>query len=173
MAALSTRVDVNTDITIDVENHEVYYSNCNLNQHRIACEEEIRKKYEQVSVTRDFSDEEQTNILKQTQENTNMSNTNTLRELTVTLIDNNPNLEDDQRIVFKKKEFVTSASNEDVKLELIATGEVMPALTKHNKEVRATTVREDLLESTGREVMLKPIKKLSDSQLEWRFVPTA
>ena len=135
--------------------------------------EEIRKKYEQVSVTRDFSDEEQTNILKQTQENTNMSNTNTLRELTVTLIDNNPNLEDDQRIVFKKKEFVTSASNEDVKLELIATGEVMPALTKHNKEVRATTVREDLLESTGREVMLKPIKKLSDSQLEWRFVPTA
>ena len=138
--------------------------------------EEIRKKYEQVSVTRDFSDEEQTKILKQlAQEKINMAmnTTNTLRELTVTLIDNNPNLEDDQRIVFKKKEFVTSASNEDVKLELIATGEVMPALTKHNKEVRSTTIREDLLESTGREVMLKPIKKLSDSQLEWRFVPTA
>ena len=98
---------------------------------------------------------------------------NTLRELTVTLIDNNVNLEDDQRIVFKKKEFVTSASNEDVKLELIATGEVMPALKDHNEQVRAKTVREDLLESTGREVMLKPIKKLSDSQLEWRFVATA
>ena len=49
----------------------------------------------------------------------------------------------------------------------------MPALKDHNEQVRAKTVREDLLESTGREVMLKPIKKLSDSQLEWRFVATA
>ena len=151
MAALSTRVEEKTDITIDLENHEVYYSNAEADR-RIITEDII------------------SNFIK-AQENTNMNNT--LRELTVTLIDNNPNLEDNQRIVFKKKEFVTSASNEDVKLELIATGEVMPALTKHNKEVRATTVREDLLESTGREIMLKPIKKLSDSQLEWRFVPTA
>ena len=151
MAALSTRVEEKTDITIDLENHEVYYSNAEADR-RIITEDII------------------SNFIK-AQENTNMNNT--LRELTVTLIDNNVNLEDNQRIVFKKKEFATSASNEDVKLELIATGEVMPALTKHNKEVRATTVREDLLESTGREVMLKPIKKLSDSQLEWRFVPTA
>ena len=36
--------------------------------------EEIRKKYEQVSVTRDFSDEEQTKILKQlAQEKINMA----------------------------------------------------------------------------------------------------
>ena len=113
-----------------------------------------------------------TGILQNTtQENTNM--TNTLRELTVTLIDNNINLEDDQRIVFKKKEFITSASDEDVKLELIATGEVMPALMVHNIEVRAATIREDIQENTGREVMLKPVKKLSDPQLEWRFVATA
>tara|TARA_R100001594_G_scaffold103909_1_gene138577 strand:- start:1134 stop:1589 length:456 start_codon:yes stop_codon:yes gene_type:complete len=151
MAALSTRVEEKTDITIDLENHEVYYSNAEADR-RIITEDII------------------SNFIK-AQENTNMNNT--LRELTVTLIDNNPNLEDNQRIVFKKKEFITSASNEDVKLELIATGEVMPALNKHNKEVRATTIREDILESTGREVMLKPIKKLSDSQLEWRFVPTA
>jgi len=160
MAALSTRVEEKTDITVDVENHEV---------RKVKYDPEDVDLYIGGHLIRDFSVTEINTIVKQ--ENTNMNNT--LRELTVTLIDNNPNLEDDQRIVFKKKEFVTSASNEDVKLELIATGEVMPALTKHNKEVRATTVREDLLESTGREVMLKPIKKLSDSQLEWRFVPTA
>lgn len=114
----------------------------------------------------------ETNILQNTtQENANMNNA--LRELTVTLIDNNINLEDDQRIVFKKKEFITSASDEDVKLELIATGEVMPALMVHNTKVRATTIREDIQENTGREVMLKPVKKLSDPQLEWRFVATA
>lgn len=99
--------------------------------------------------------------------------TNTLQEITATLIDNNPHLEDDQRIVFQQKGIVTSAGHSDIMMDLIATGEVMPALNKHNKEVRATTVREDILENTGREVMLKPIKKLSDSQLEWRFVATA
>lgn len=110
-----------------------------------------------------------------TQENTDiaMNTTNTLQEITATLIDNNPHLEDDQRIVFQEKGLVTSESNEDIKLNLIATGKVMPALEKHNEEVRAETVREDILENTGREVMLKPIKKLSDSQLEWRFVATA
>ena len=161
MAALSTRVDEyeNTLIRVDVENHEV---------RKVKYDPEDVDLYIGGHLIKDFSNFEITN---RKQENTNMNNT--LRELTVTLIDNNPNLEEDQRIVFKKKEFITSASNEDVKLELIATGEVMPALTKHNKEVRATTVREDLLESTGREVMLKPIKKLSDSQLEWRFVATA
>jgi len=160
MAALSTRVEEKTDITVDVENHEV---------RKVKYDPEDVDLYIGGHLIRDFSVTEINTIVKQ--ENTNMNNT--LRELTVTLIDNNPNLEDDQRIVFKKKEFVTSASNEDVKLELIATGEVMPALKDHNEQVRAKTVREDLLESTGREVMLKPIKKLSDSQLEWRFVATA
>jgi len=161
MAALSTRVDEKIDTTIDVENHKV--------------KEEVKYNPKEVDLyigghlIKDFDITERPTIAKQ--ENKNMNNT--LRELTVTLIDNNVNLEDDQRIVFKKKEFVTSASNEDVKLELIATGEVMPALKDHNEQVRAKTVREDLLESTGREVMLKPIKKLSDSQLEWRFVATA
>lgn len=113
--------------------------------------------------------------INKTQENTDMAmnTTNTLQEITATLIDNNPHLEDDQRIVFQEKGLVTSESNEDIKLNLIATGKVMPALEKHNEDVRAETVREDILENTGREVMLKPIKKLSDSQLEWRFVPTA
>lgn len=114
--------------------------------------------------------EEVINRINTTQENTM---NNTLQEITATLIDNNPHLEDDQRIVFQKKGIVTSASQDDIKLDLIATGEVMPALDKHNEKVRANTIRQDILENTGREVNLQPIKKLSDPQLEWRFVATA
>ena len=52
MAALSTRVDENTLIRVDVENHEVYYSNSSLNQHRKDREEQMRNEYEQVSTKR-------------------------------------------------------------------------------------------------------------------------
>lgn len=121
--------------------------------------------------TRNTIDYEREYTLIIKQENTNMNNT--LRELTATLIDNNPFLKDEQRIVFKKINILTSASYEDVKLDIIATGDVMPALKEHNEQVRANTIREDILENTGREVKLKPIEKLSDSQLEWRFVETA
>ena len=105
------------------------------------------------------------------QENT--MTTNTLRELTITLVDNNTNLEDTQRVVFQKKGVRTSFTDQQAKEDIIATGEVMTALKKHNEEVRAKVVREDILENTGREVKLKPIKLLSDSQLEWRIIATA
>ncbi|AKO60961.1 hypothetical protein AXI76_gp060 [Pseudoalteromonas phage H101] len=105
------------------------------------------------------------------QENT--MNMNTLRELTLTLIDNNPNLEDAQRVVFQKKGVRTSFTDQQAKEDIIATGEVMTALKKHNEGIRANVIREDILENTGREVALKPIKLLSDSQLEWRIVATA
>lgn len=103
----------------------------------------------------------------------NNMNTNTLRELTLSLIDNNVNLEDAQRVVFQKKGVRTSFTDQQAKEDIIATGEVMNALKKHNEEVRAKVVREDILENTGREVKLKPIKLLSDSQLEWRIIATA
>ena len=99
--------------------------------------------------------------------------TNTLREITLTLIDNNVNLEDAQRVVFQKKTVRTSFTDQQAKEDIIATGEVMTALKKHNEEVRSKVVREDILENTGREVALKPIKLLSDSQLEWRIIATA
>lgn len=107
-----------------------------------------------------------------TQEKTTMTNA-TLRELTLTLIDNNANLEDDQRIVFQKKGVATSFTNQQTKEDIISTGEVKSALDKHNKEVRAKVIREDILETTGREVSLKPIKLLSSDELEWRIVETA
>lgn len=103
----------------------------------------------------------------------NNMNTNTLRELTLSLIDNNVNLEDAQRVVFQKKGVRTSFTDQQAKEDIIATGEVMNALKIHNEEVRAKVVREDILENTGREVKLKPIKLLSDSQLEWRIIATA
>lgn len=102
-----------------------------------------------------------------------MTTNNTLKEVTITLIDNNINLEDDQRIVFQKKGVQTSNSLEDTKMNVIASGEVMIALTDHNEKVRAKVINEDILDRTGREVMLKPIKLLSDGQLEWRVVETA
>ena len=87
MAALSTRVEEKTDITVDVENHEV---------RKVKYDPEDVDLYIGGHLIRDFSVTEINTIVKQ--ENTNMNNT--LRELTVTFIDNNPNLEDDQRIVF-------------------------------------------------------------------------
>ena len=106
------------------------------------CEED----YLLTAVTREYCFiENDQNTLKNTQENTNMNNT--LRELTATLIDNNPFLKDEQRIVFKKINILTSASYEDVKLDIIATGDVMPALKEHNEQVRASTIREDILDN--------------------------
>ena len=103
----------------------------------------------------------------------NNMNTNTLKEVTLTLIDNNIHLEDDQRIVFQKKGVRTSFTLEETKMNIIASGEVMDKLKDHNTNVRAKVVNEDILERTGREVHLKPIKLLSDSQLQWRVVETA
>lgn len=111
------------------------------------------------------------NTIYKQQENT--MTTNTLREITLTLIDNNVNLEDTQRVVFQKKGVRTSFTDQQAKEDIIATGEVMTALKKHNEGVRSKVVREDILENTGREVALKPIKLLSDSQLEWRIIATA
>lgn len=114
-----------------------------------------------------------TQDLKYYRETTEETNMNTLREVTVTLIDNNPNLEDDTRIVFQKKKVKTSFSNEETKMNVIASGEVMEALEKHNKGVRSNTFDEKILHNTGRDVPLKPINLLSDTQLEWRIVETA
>lgn len=123
------------------------------------------------SITDFFSDYDNYTTFNNKQEN-NMTN-NTLREVTVTLIDNNVNLEDDQRVVFQAKCVRTSFSNEETKMNIIASGEVMKALEKHNKDVRLETINNDILDRTGREVSLKVIKLLSDKDLEWRIVETA
>ena len=106
------------------------------------------------------------------QENINMNTANTVRELTITLIDTNVNLDDDNRIVYQKKGVMTTSSNEEVKMELLMSGEVKPALDKHNDN-RVETIDGEFLDKHGRDVSLKPIKHISDPQLQWRFVETA
>lgn len=106
------------------------------------------------------------------QENTNMNTANTVKELTVTLIDTNVNLDDNNRIVYQKKGVMTTSSNEEVKMELLMSGEVKPALDEHNAK-RAETIDGEFLDKHGRDVSLKPIKHISDPQLQWRFVETA
>ena len=106
------------------------------------------------------------------QENTNMHTANTVKELTVTLIDTNVNLDDNNRIVYQKKGVMTTSSNEEVKMELLMSGEVKPALDEHNAK-RAETIDGEFLDKHGRDVSLKPIKHISDPQLQWRFVETA
>lgn len=144
MAKLSTRVDSRTNV-------DGYISGININGDLLVS-----------NMDTNFNTK---------QENT--MTTNTLREITLTLIDNNVNLEDVQRVVFQKKAVRTSFTDQQAKEDIIATGEVMTALKEHNEEVRSKVVREDILENTGREVVLKPIKLLSDSQLEWRIIATA
>ena len=106
------------------------------------------------------------------QENTNMNIANTVKELTVTLIDTNVNLDDNNRIVYQKKGVMTTSSNEEVKMELLMSGEVKPALDEHNAR-RVETIDGEFLDKHGRDVSLKPIKHISDPQLQWRFVETA
>ena len=106
------------------------------------------------------------------QENTNMNIANTVRELTVSLIDTNVNLDDNNRIVYQKKGVMTTSSNEEVKMELLMSGEVKTALDKHNTK-RTETIDGEFLDKHGRDVSLKPIKHISDPQLQWRFVETA
>ena len=106
------------------------------------------------------------------QENTNMNTANTVKELTVTLIDTNVNLDDNNRIVYQKKGVMTTSSNEEVKMELLMSGEVKPALDEHNAR-RVETIDGEFLDKHGRDVSLKPIKHISDPQLQWRFVETA
>lgn len=106
-----------------------------------------------------------------TKEN-NMNTANTVRELTVSLIDTNINLDDDNRIVYQKKGVMTTSSNEEVKMELLMSGEVKPALDEHNIK-RTETIDGEFLDKHGRDVSLKIIKHISDPQLQWRFVETA
>lgn len=99
--------------------------------------------------------------------------TTQLRTVNITLVDNNTNLKGKDKVVFQKLNYLTEYSDEDTKVNIIATGKVAKAVTEHNEEVRAKTVDDTILRSTGRDVPLKPIELLSDSQLSWNIVTVA
>lgn len=99
-------------------------------------------------------------------------NNMTVKTLNVTLVDNNSNLKGAGKIVFQKLGFITEHSDEEAKMDIIATGKVMEALTEHNYK-REKTIDKDILRNTGRDVMLEPIELLSDPQLQWQIIRVA
>ena len=102
--------------------------------------------------------------------NTNKKDKNmTVKILNITLINENTNLTTANKVVFQALNVLTEHSNDDAKMDLIASGDVMLALNKHNAK-RIDTVNQAILENTGREVMLKPIELLSDPELTWSIV---
>lgn len=112
--------------------------------------------------------EEPTNFNK-----TGESNMSTIKTVNITLINENPNLKGENKVVFQKMNYITEYSDNDTKMNIIATGEVAKALDVHNKEVLTKTVDKGILRSTGREVMLEPIELLSDGQLTWNIIQVA
>lgn len=176
MAKLSTRIDKTETVTSNPsfaggENLDELARLYGIFRKNYESDIDLRKRlWACVSTLTTQEDLQQFRTYKQQENN---MNTNTLKEVTLTLVDNNINLEDDHRIVFQKKGVRTSFTLEETKMNIIASGEVMDKLKDHNTNVRAKVVNEDILERTGRQVFLKPIKLLSDSQLQWRVVETA
>ena len=174
----STVTETYLDIYVDklFTGELVYYTGCAFASETVITslefiEEEnaMVKLSERVTTKEDIEQFRDYNIK---QENTNMNTANTVRELTITLIDTNVNLDDNNRIVYQKKGVMTTSSNEEVKMELLMSGEVKPALDEHNAK-RVETIDGEFLDKHGRDVSLKPVKHISDPQLQWRFVETA
>ncbi len=109
-----------------------------------------------------------TNTHKTNSEENNMTN---LRTVTVTLVDNNPNLKLKQKIVFKAKDVLTEHTDADTLQNIIADGGVKKAVIKHNEEVRAKTVDKVIRNNTGRDVYLEPIELISE--LQWKIIEVA
>ena len=96
----------------------------------------------------------------------------TVRTLNITLVDNNPNLKNKAKIVFQKMGFITEHSDDDAKMDLVATGKVKKALDSHNLK-RTQTVDKAIQRATGRDVFLEEIELLSDPELQWQVVRIA
>lgn len=96
-----------------------------------------------------------------------------LRTVNITLIDENPNLKGDKKVVFQKMGVVTEFNDQETKMNIIATGKVAKALQQHNAEVREQTIDKGIQRTTGRDVMLEPIELLSDGELTWNIIQIA
>ena len=155
MAKLSTRVDENTLIRVDVENHEV---------REVKYDPEDVDLYIGGQLVKDFRNFKITNTK---QENTNMNNT--FRTLNITLIDLSQELKGEKKVVFEKQNVRTEYSDEQTKMNLVAKGKVLKALEDHNENVRAKTL-DHAYKGSAREVFLEPIDHLGDSRLQWEIV---
>ena len=100
-------------------------------------------------------------------------NMSTISTVNITLIDTNNNVKGAKKVVFQKLNVVTEYNDEQTKMNVIATGDVMKELVRYNEKVRTVTVDKAILRSTGNEVFLEPIELLSDSELEWSIIKIA
>lgn len=100
---------------------------------------------------------------------TNEENTMTLRTINLTLIDNNPNLKTQDKIVFQELNYITEHTDQQAQQMLLMTGKVSEALEKHNSK-RVETVDKDILRNTGKKVFLEPVEIFD---LQWQVVRVA
>lgn len=107
--------------------------------------------------------------LKQTLVKTGETKMSNLRTLNMTLVDNNPNLKAEKKIVFQALGVVTEHNNERTIQQILITGDVSNALDKHNK-MRTSTVDKEILRNTGRDVMLEEVEIF---ELDWQVVQVA
>lgn len=97
--------------------------------------------------------ERPTTINKQQKE----SNMGTRRQVVIKAFDDDSALDVENSLVFTSGIVLTDDTDENTVREVLAMGGVLKALTDHNK-VRSETVNLNILERTGQEVKLRPIK---------------
>jgi len=80
----------------------------------------------------------------------------TMRELKLTLIDNDGNLKPAERIVYQSEPIWSEHSDDKTIQQLLMTGTVAEQLEEHNK-LRVKTIDKEILRQTGRDVMLEVV----------------
>ncbi len=103
------------------------------------------------------------------QNTTGETNMNTLRTLNLTLVDNNPNLKGEEKIVFQKLGYITEYTDDKSIQQILMSGDVAMALANHNK-LRAKTVDKEIQRNTGRDIMLEDAEIFD---LDWMVVRVA
>lgn len=95
--------------------------------------------------------------------------TNTLRTLNITLLDLSPELKGNDKVVYEKRGIRTEYSDDQTIQNLLATGDVLSALTLHNENIRVKTL-DNQYKGSAREVFLEAIDHLGDNRLKWEVV---
>lgn len=111
--------------------------------------------------------ENETSKYNQTKGETNMKTV--LRTINLTLVDNNPNLKGEGKIVFQKLNYVTEHTDDQSIQQILMSGDVAEELKKHNIK-RSKTVDKSILRNTGRDVMLDEVEIFD---LQWMVVQVA
>jgi hypothetical protein len=97
------------------------------------------------------------------------NNTGTLRVINLTLVDNNPNLKVEGKVVFQKLNHMTEHNDERTIQQILMSGAVAEALEAHNAK-RVKVVDKEIQRATGRDVKLEEVEIFN---LDWQVVRVA